>query len=248
MKNIPKLKSAAIAPSVKRTPGVVAVHNPASQRNGIVDVDAEEDIRDAVKRLKRERIISTAIDLFHLNGLSQTTLEAVAEKMNVTKPFIYSHFESKNALLAEICSRGIRVSLDVLNRVVALKGSATKKVGVLARDFTLAVLDNQGPIAIYNREQKSLLAEDSEMINAMRREFDRKFCALLYEGINTGEFIIKDPKVTSLAIVGMISWSSVWYRVNGRLTQTEIAEKITCLVLSMIQAKAPDTAPSIDLQ
>jgi AcrR family transcriptional regulator len=51
-----------------------------------------DDIREAVTRLKRERILATAVELFHKNGLNNTTLEAVAERMNVTKPFIYSHF------------------------------------------------------------------------------------------------------------------------------------------------------------
>jgi AcrR family transcriptional regulator len=231
MKKMPALKNAATA----------------SQKSAVLDLNAEEDIRDAVKRLKRERIISTAVELFYHNGLSQTTLEAVAEKMGVTKPFIYSHFKSKNELLAEICSRGIRASLDVLNRVVVLEASITQKVTVLAHDFMLAVLDNQGPIAIYNREQKSLLAQDNDALDAMRREFNARFCVLLSEGVSTGEFVIEDVNVTSLAIIGMISWSSVWYRANGRLTQAEAAEKTTHLVLAMIQAQVPGTAPSAAL-
>ena len=198
-----------------------------------------EDIRDAVTRLKRERIISTAVELFHNHGLGNTTLEAVAEKMNVTKPFIYSHFKSKSALLAEICSRGIRASLDVMNRIVASDGSATDKVRTLARDFMVAVLENQGHIAIYTREQKHLSREDSAAIANMRREFDRKFCGLLQEGVATGEFVIDDVQMASLAIGGIVSWSYVWYRPDGRLTQAETAERISALVMAMIQAK-PD--------
>ena len=198
-----------------------------------------EDIRDAVTRLKRERIISTAVELFHNHGLGNTTLEAVAEKMNVTKPFIYSHFKSKSALLAEICSRGIRASLDVMNRIVASDGSATDKVRTLAHDFMVAVLENQGHIAIYTREQKHLSREDSAAIANMRREFDRKFCGLLQEGVATGEFVIDDVQMASLAIGGIVSWSYVWYRPDGRLTQAETAERISALVMAMIQAK-PD--------
>ena len=196
-----------------------------------------EDIRDAVTRLKRERIIATAVELFHNDGLGNTTLEAVAEKMNVTKPFIYSHFKSKNALLAEICSRGIRASLDVMNRIVASEGTATEKVRALARDFMIAVLENRGHIAIYTREQKHLSAGDAKAIDNMRREFDRKFCGLLDEGVATGEFVINDVQMASLAIGGIVSWSYVWYRPNGRLTQAETAEQISALVMAMIQVK-----------
>jgi TetR/AcrR family transcriptional regulator, cholesterol catabolism regulator len=196
-----------------------------------------EDIREAVTRLKRERILATAVELFHSNGLSNTTLEAVAERMNVTKPFIYSHFKSKNELLAEICAQGIRASLEALNRVVATQESATDKVRALTRAFMLAVIENQGPIAIYTREQKHLSKADSSAIDAMRREFDHKFCALLNEGVDTGEFLVDDVHLASLAIGGVVSWSYVWYRPGGRLSAAETADRIADLVLSMIQAK-----------
>ena len=71
----------------------------------------------------------------------------------------------------------------------------------------------------------------------MRREFDRKFCALLNEGVASGEFVVDDVQLTSLAIGGIVSWSYVWYRPNGRLTQAETAEGVADLVLAMIQAK-----------
>jgi TetR/AcrR family transcriptional regulator, cholesterol catabolism regulator len=196
-----------------------------------------EDIREAVTRLKRERILATAVELFHSNGLSNTTLEAVAERMNVTKPFIYSHFKSKNELLAEICAQGIRASLEALNRVVATQESATEKVRALTRAFMLAVIENQGHIAIYTREQKHLAKSDSSAIDAMRREFDRKFCALLNEGVAAGEFQVDDVQLASLAIGGVVSWSYVWYRPGGRLSADETADRIADLVLAMIHAK-----------
>ncbi len=218
--------------------GAKASARSGSDRTLGANPNAPEDIRDAVSRLKRERIIATAVELFYNNGLSNTTLEAVADQMNVTKPFIYSHFKSKSELLAEICSRGIRASLDALNRAVASDGSATDKLQLLARDFMLAVLSNQAHIAIYNREEKHLSPPDSDSINDMRREFDRKFCALLNEGVATGEFAVDDVQLTSLAIGGIVSWSYVWYRPNGRLTPSETADRVADLVLSMVQAKA----------
>jgi TetR/AcrR family transcriptional regulator, cholesterol catabolism regulator len=221
---------------VKPTAKPVKASSP-KRESALPDINAEEDIRDAVSRLKRERVIATAVELFHQNGFMTTTLEAVAEKMNVTKPFIYSHFKSKDALLAEICSRGIRSSLDVLNRVMASKGSSTEKLHDLARDFMLAVIENQGHIAIYNREQKHLSKDDSAAIDNMRREFDKKISALLTAGVSSREFDIDDVKITALAIGGVISWAYVWYRADGRLSKAETAEKIAGLILNMVKAR-----------
>ena len=203
------------------------------------DADMPEDIRDAVSRLKRERIIATAVQLFYHQGFNNTTLEAVAEAMNVTKPFIYSHFVSKNQLLGEICGRGIRASLEALQKAMVLRGTPTEKLDSMGRDFMLAVLANQAHIAIYNREEKHLAAEDREAINSLRREFDRKFTALLKEGVAAGEFSVDDVNLAALAIGGIVSWSCVWYRPNGRLTQAETADGIAALVLQMVGARTP---------
>ena len=232
MKNVAIRQSPtpAKAERVKRQPH-------ASRSTVPADASPVEDIRDAVTRLKRERIIATAVDLFHNNGLGNTTLEAVAEKMNVTKPFIYSHFKSKGDLLAEICAHGIRASLEVVNRVAASEASATEKMKTMARDFMLAVLENQGHIAIYTREQKHLAKVDSDAIDDMRREFDRKVNGLLNEGVASGEFVVDDVQMASLAIGGIVSWSYVWYRPNGRLSRLETAERIADLVMAMVQAK-----------
>ena len=113
----------------------------------------------------------------------------------------------------------------------------TEKMAAMTRDFMLAVLENQGHIAIYTREQKHLARADSDAIDDMRREFDRKVCALLEEGIASGEFIVDDVQMASLAIGGIVSWSYVWYRPNGRLTRLETAERIADLVMAMVQAK-----------
>ncbi|KAF3996477.1 TetR/AcrR family transcriptional regulator [Glaciimonas immobilis] len=232
--------SVAKAASGKAAPAVLRVPSPklASVRKAQSATENDvEDIRDAVSRLKRERIIAVAVELFYHNGFNNTTLEAVAEKINVTKPFIYSHFTSKNELLGEICSRGIRASLEVLDQVVASEQSPTEKVRSMVHDFTIAVLENQEAIAIYTREQKHLAKKDSDVIEQMRREFDRKLCALLDDGVATGEFTVSDVRIASLAVGGIVSWSCVWYRPHGRLKPEETAEQVSKLVLAMIQAK-----------
>lgn len=209
-----------------------------SGRRSAVDATVPEDIRDAVWRLKSERIVAAAVELFYKQGYTKTTLDQVAEAISVTKPFIYSHFKSKNDLLAEICSRAIRVSHEALNRVFAADISPTEKLYTIARDFMLTVLQHQAHAVIYSREEKELAPEDRDAINALRRGFDRRFSALLEEGVASGEFTVDDVPLTALAIGGIVGWAPVWYRPGGRLSQIEASERVAVLVLAMVQAKA----------
>ena len=195
---------------------------------------AHMGIKDEIAALKRERIIGAAVELFYERGYENTTLEAVAERLGVTKPFIYSHFGSKAELLAEICGRGISYSLDAINKALAIKGTSTQKLEELARNFVVSVLENQKPLAIFAREEKNLAESDYMRISTMRREFDRKLVALLEAGVKSGEFHLSDPPIAALAIGGLVSWAYVWFRPRGRMTMNELAGEMTALILAMV--------------
>jgi AcrR family transcriptional regulator len=190
-------------------------------------------IRGEVARLKRERIIGVAAELFYERGYENTSLDAVAERMSATKPFIYAHFASKAELLAEICSRGIASALDALNGVLEMRGNPTERLAEVGRRFVAAVLTSQRHIAIFTREEKYLRAGDFRRINDMRREFDRKLVGLLDEGVAAGEFHIHDTRMAALAIGGMVSWAYVWYRPGGRLTIEQTSQELAALILAL---------------
>ena len=193
-------------------------------------------LRDEIVSLKRERILEAAVDLFYAHGYENTTLDAVAERLGVTKPFIYSYYKSKAELLTEICQRGIRAALDEMDSVLAMDFDPAERLRRLGEAFTLAVLRSQKHIAIFAREEKNLSAADFKRISDLRREFDRKLNELLQEGCKAGIFRLKDREMAALAIGGMVSWAYVWYRSSGRLDPAEIATRLAEFILSLVGA------------
>ena len=204
-------------------------------------------IRDELSALKRERTLGAAVDLFYEYGYENTTQDAVAERLGVTKPFIYANFGSKGELLAEICSRGIASALEAIDGVLAMRASPTESLTELSRRFVTAVLDNQKHIAIYTREEKNLAPEDARRIGERRREFDAKLTKLLEKGVASGEFHIRDARIAALSIGGMVSWAYVWYRPKGRLKLSEVAEHMTEFILALagVGKTAPPATPRV---
>jgi AcrR family transcriptional regulator len=198
-------------------------------------------IREEVAALKRERTIGAAVELFYEKGYEKTTLEAVAERLGVTKPFIYSHFSSKAELLGDICSRGISASLTAIDSVLPIDEGPYRKMEILSQRFVTAVLENQEYIAIFTREEKGLSDADSLRINDMRRDFDRKLTGLIRDGVASGDFTVEDPHIAALSIGGMVSWAYVWFRRGGRLSVARTADEMTKLILMLLQAKPKST-------
>ena len=199
-------------------------------------------MREAISQLKRERIVAAAVDLFYRQGYGKTTLEQVANELQVTKPFIYAHFASKNDLLVEICSRAIQLAHESLNRAMAQDASATERLETVVRDFLTAVLTHQPHAMIYSREEKELEQKDREAINQLRRDFDRRLVELINLGIASHEFHADDVHLTALAIGGIVGWAPVWFRANGRLSLKEVTRYLASLALAMVKAP-PQTIP-----
>ncbi|MGD0106113.1 MAG: TetR/AcrR family transcriptional regulator [Rhodopila sp.] len=191
-------------------------------------------MREEITAYKRERILEEAVKLFYVRGFSGTTLDDIAGKLGVTKPFIYTHFRSKVELLEAICRPTIEMSLGAIAQAAQQPGKASERLFNGIVDFSRVVLQRQANIAVYFREEKHLSEAGLAEINALRKRFDRVLSELLEEGARSGEFTIVDISVAALAIGGMVSWAYTWYQPEGRLPIDEVGEKLAHFALQMV--------------
>jgi AcrR family transcriptional regulator len=201
-------------------------------------------MRAEILAYKRERIVEEAVKLFYERGFNNTTLDDIAAELGVTKPFIYTHFRSKVDLLAALCKPTIEMSLAAVENAAKGSGTPTRRLYRAIVDFTNVVLSRQANIAIFFREEKNLTRQQLEEINALRKKFDHVLSALLAEGVEAGEFHIKDTHLAALAIGGMVSWAYTWHRPGGRLKLDEMCARMAGLALQMAGAGAMEAAPS----
>ena len=193
-------------------------------------------MRDELAAYKRERILEEAVKLFYERGFSGTTLDDIAGKLGVTKPFIYTHFRSKVELLEAVCRPTIEMSLNAIAEAARQDGPVADRLYDGVVQFTNVVLQRQANIAVYFREEKHLSEAGLAEINALRKGFDRTLSELLQEGVAAGAFRIADIRVAALAIGGMVSWAYTWHQPEGRLTVDEIGAKLARFVLQMVDA------------
>src|SRR4051794_5096913 len=200
-------------------------------------------MRDEISAYKRERILEEAVKLFYERGFSGTTLDDIAGKLGVTKPFIYTHFRSKVELLEAVCRPTIEMSLDALIQAAQREGTPAERLLDGVVNFTKVVLQRQGNIAVYFREEKHLSEAGLAEINALRKRFDRVLSDLLQEGVSSGAFRIIDIRVAALAIGGMVSWAYTWYQSGGRLSFDAISARLAHFVVQMVAAQ-PAAVPA----
>lgn len=215
----------------------VSVAKASRRRKADEKAVSTNSVRLDVHDFKRERIIEQAVILFYRQGYRPTTLDEIASALGMTKPFIYSYFRNKAEILSVVSRKGLEECLSVAQRAAALDRSPREQLEWLVQEFTRAVIAHEPNIAIFFREEKNIDEQTMQLINDMRREFDRKMSRILQKGVDSGEFEIPNLRATTLAIGGMISWIYTWHRPGTRFPTPELAETMSRLVLKMVEKR-----------
>ena len=205
----------------------------------IQKVRKSTQLKDEITAYKRRRILEEASHLFFTNGYESTTLDAVADQLNVTKPFIYSYYKNKGELLYEICQTGIQLSLTVLEEALSVEGTATEQLKVVAERVARIIIENQRYISVYLREEMSLEPEDARHIRELRHQFDLQLSDLLEKGKRSGEFDIQHPSRTAIWVSGLLTWIALWYHDGGHWSATEVVMDAINMVMKMVLPGTP---------
>ena len=235
----------AITPATRTTSPAKKAASKSTARATAVGRAKSSPIRDQVIAFKREQILNEAVELFYQLGYQHTSLDMVAERLGVTKPFIYYHFKDKAEILFEIGRRSIVQANNALKGALSTPGKPAVRLYHTIAAMTRSVLESSRHTAIFFREEKNFSDADRKVLHAMHSEFDQMLVKLLEEGCKSGEFKVADPALCSLAIAGAVGWGYIWYRPNGRLSVDEIADQLAQMVMQMVGAAPKDYASAM---
>lgn len=196
-------------------------------------------LKDEVFELKRQRILDVASALFFELGYKGTSMDAIAERMLVTKPFVYYHFDTKADILAAVCGRTTAVVAGLAEQQANSAGPVQGRLVELVRELCRRVIEGRVYLAVYFREEKHLPAAASRELAGDRRRFDRALSKLLQEGVDAGVFHVATVPVAAQAITGMTTWIFNWYREKGPLTPEQVAQEMSEMALAMVQHRSP---------
>lgn len=195
-------------------------------------------IRDQLKTFKKERILEQAQRLFYERGFRGTSLDAIAESMEMTKPFVYGVYGKKTDILYDVSIRIINTSLEAVEGASKVPGTPIERLVEVARRLTQVCIEHREGVTVFFREEASLEPEHVEVVNGLKGRIDDALAGLLEEGVKTGDFDLQDVRTAALAIGGMISWTYIWYRPTGRLKTEELKELMAQYALRIVGAKA----------
>lgn len=192
-------------------------------------------MRSQVRNFKREKVLEEATKLFYERGFQGASIDAIAERLSVTKPFIYTYFDNKHALLEAIYERAVQNLINGVDQIFSVDRPPEEQMRLLVEFYVRQNIESRELTAIFLNEERNLGEKKLAEIRREQREFDRKLTNLIKQGVRSGAFTVKDPGLASLSISGMVRWVYRWYDPEGRLTTDDLCREIATLALNMVR-------------
>ena len=173
---------------------------------------------------KREAVLKTAAQLFLEKSYGRTSLNDVAERLNITKPALYHYFRNKEEILVECYRLGTTLIGETLNEIASHCGTGLEKVEAFIHSYANVMTLNFGR-CVMRLDEGDLSSEALIEVRAYKRKIDRRLRLFIQEGIEDGSVAACDPKIAAFAIAGALNWICQWYEPEGALSAEEIASQ-----------------------
>lgn len=193
--------------------------------------------RRRVGRAEREQqILDAAVAVFSERGFQNASMDAVAERVGVTKPVLYTHFGSKDGLLLACISRARAELLEVTSSAAAAADTPEEMLRRGTRAF-FDHLERHEPEWALLYCESTVAGEALEGIRAQQTDFIAALLAVQAPGT--------DPQQLAgwaQVIVGACERLAVWRGSARTVTSEQATEYLMDLAWTGLRSRDPGAA------
>lgn len=191
----------------------------------------------------RRVILETALQLCAERGYSGTSIRDIAAACGLQGPTLYSHYPSKEAVLAEL----LRIGHDEHLRCVSaamLDCEPDPRAQIRAWTSAHVRFHTDFPMlaVVTNSELHMLSAEALAPILSVRKQAEQILRDIIERGRTRKLFQMIDPWLSAAAIGGMGLRVAFWFAPGGSFTAATVADTYAEFALRLLGAQAKTTS------
>jgi AcrR family transcriptional regulator len=197
----------------------------------IKQMKTQKKIAPAGEPNRLGEIYRTAAQLICEKGYDATSMSEIADALGITKAGIYHYIAGKQDLLFGIMSYGMDLLEEHVITPTRAIAEAEPRLRAIVRSHALLITRGTNAVTILMDEVAGLTAAHRRKIIQRKRSYMDYVRETLTQLQAEGKLRDVDLTVATFSLFGMVLWLSRWYRRGGRLTNEQVAEEITKLVL-----------------
>jgi AcrR family transcriptional regulator len=181
-----------------------------------------------------------AVARIYKSGFEATTLRQVAADVGVKAGSLYNYFDSKQDFLFGLLSAtmtDLEAELETALRVATGPLDTLKRFIAFHIDFHTA---RKREVFIGNMELRSLKGRHYAEIIARRDRYEARLQSILETGNREGVWAVEDPRVTTFAVIAMLTGICTWFSPSGRLSCADLTRLYTHQILRGLDLRQAD--------
>jgi AcrR family transcriptional regulator len=179
----------------------------------------------------REDILQAAAQIFQKKGYHATSMQDIAEAVDLRKGSLYHHVTGKQEILLDLLNEALDMIVERLQAVLSEQTLPSQKLRKAMRIYLSFLAENPSLSSVLLLEHRSLEPELKKLHIPRRDRVDRIWRDIIAEGAASGVFRAPDPALTAKALLGVLNWTITWYREDGALAPNQIADQFADLFL-----------------
>lgn len=179
------------------------------------------------------RILNATMELMVEKGFHGTSVQMIADKVNVSKSTIFHYFKSKEGILLALFEGFVPSATNKLLLIVKNdRLSGMEKLRRIIQLHLYQVSKNGDVLRLYLREARFISKNNKEIC----KDSQRTYANLIIDVIrqvkreNPLAFANLDPAAVTYSILGMCNSAVIWFNRNGRLEVEDLAEQMYQMV------------------
>ncbi len=191
---------------------------------------------------KRRALLQQAGIVFGQRGFGNTSLEEIAQSLNITKAALYYYFKSKQEILFECYALSFDLADDALASALDEGVAPCDQLRLFVRNYTLRGLKELHQTMAL-RDVDVLAPGHREIIDGRRRQLHRRLREVIHAGIADGTIAPCDARVLVITLVGAISWLFRAFDGEGALSADQVADQIMHILANGFAMRASPEKP-----
>jgi AcrR family transcriptional regulator len=198
--------------------------------------------RVARKRQRRiNEILRVAAEVLSEKGYYNTSLEEIADRLDLAKASLYHYFDSKESLLTACLGTVAEESISRLTAIASGAGSASERLRGLIIEQLRIITVEYPELARLFLAHLEWPATVRERISEWHTRHDAIIKGVIEEGVKSGELGDIDISVVRHNLTGALNFVPFWFHPDGRFSDRDAFEAVADSVLLMFGVGAPPT-------
>ena len=184
---------------------------------------------------RRAEILRAASRIFRERGFADTGMREIADSADLSPGNLYHYFRGKDEILYYCQDRALDRMLAAVTTARRERRQPVERLTLILEAHLRTLLDDvEGATA--HLEVGALSPLLRARIVEKRDRYEAALRRLVTEGIARGEFVRVDPALITRAMLGALNWTVTWFRKDGPLPSTAVAEILAAYLMRGLRA------------